>query len=42
LLGDIRAKHTDILDAIRNEKELSKATEDKLKGVIEAYARTFA
>jgi F-type H+-transporting ATPase subunit alpha len=26
LLGDIRAKHTDILDAIRNEKELSKLT----------------
>ena len=42
LLGDIRAKHAGILDAIRNEKELSKATEDKLKGVIEAYTRTFA
>ncbi|MBM3597788.1 MAG: F0F1 ATP synthase subunit alpha [Alphaproteobacteria bacterium] len=42
LLSEIRAKHADILDAIRNEKELSKATEDKLKTVVEGYARTFA
>jgi F-type H+-transporting ATPase subunit alpha len=42
LLNEIRAKHADILDAIRNERELSKATDDKLKGVVEAYARTFA
>jgi F-type H+-transporting ATPase subunit alpha len=42
LMGEIRAKHGAILAAIRDEKEISSATEDKLKAVIEAFAKSFA
>jgi F-type H+-transporting ATPase subunit alpha len=42
LLSELRAKHKDVLDAIRNERELSKATEEKLKTVLDNYAKTFA
>jgi F-type H+-transporting ATPase subunit alpha len=38
----VRAKHKDILDAIRNEREISKATEDKLKVFFEQFVKTFA
>ncbi|QEX19543.1 ATP synthase subunit alpha [Hypericibacter terrae] len=42
LLSEVRAKHKDILDAIRNEREISKATEDKLKVFFEQFVKTFA
>jgi F-type H+-transporting ATPase subunit alpha len=42
LLSEIRAKHADILEAIRIERELSPAVEEKLKGAVDAFARTFA
>jgi F-type H+-transporting ATPase subunit alpha len=42
LLGDIRSKHADILETIRTEKELSKDTEEKLKGILEKFAKSFA
>jgi len=42
MLSEVRAKHRDILDAIRNEREISKATEDKLKVFFEQFVKTFA
>ncbi|MCC7276054.1 MAG: F0F1 ATP synthase subunit alpha [Alphaproteobacteria bacterium] len=41
LLADLRSRAPDILGAIRGEKEISKATEDKLTAFIQAYGKTF-
>ena len=42
LLSDIRGKHADILETIRTERELSKDTEEKLKAILEKFAKSFA
>ena len=42
LLGTLRSQHGDILSDIRNARDLSDATTAKLKGVVDAYAKTFA
>jgi F-type H+-transporting ATPase subunit alpha len=42
LLTLVRTKNNDILEDVRKTNDLSSATEAKLKGVVEAYARTFA
>ena len=42
LLNLLRSKHADILDAIRTSKELSSETGDKLKSVVDGFAKTFA
>ncbi|MDY0872344.1 F0F1 ATP synthase subunit alpha [Dongia rigui] len=42
LLGEIKAKSPDILNAIRTEREISKATEAKLHEVIGAFTKSFA
>jgi F-type H+-transporting ATPase subunit alpha len=42
LLGEIKSKHKDILDAIRTDRELKPATEEKLKGVLDQFVKTFA
>jgi F-type H+-transporting ATPase subunit alpha len=42
LLGTLRSRHTDILEAIRTTRDLDDATNAKLKAVVEAYAKTFA
>jgi F-type H+/Na+-transporting ATPase subunit alpha len=42
LLGVLRSKHRDILDAIRDKRDLDDATTGKLKAVVESYAKTFA
>jgi F-type H+/Na+-transporting ATPase subunit alpha len=42
LLGEIKSKHKDILDAIRTDRELKPATEEKLKGVLDRLVKTFA
>jgi F-type H+-transporting ATPase subunit alpha len=42
LLEEVRAKHGDILEAIRKERELSKATEDKLTALLASFTKTFA
>jgi F-type H+-transporting ATPase subunit alpha len=42
LLSLVRTQHTDILDDIRKTGELTRQTEENLKGVVEGYARTFA
>jgi len=42
LLGEMRAKHSDVLTTIRTEQALSDATEKKLASIIEGLVKTFA
>jgi F-type H+-transporting ATPase subunit alpha len=42
LLSNIRAKHADILDSIRTDKELKKDTETKLSDAIAHFVKVFA
>jgi F-type H+-transporting ATPase subunit alpha len=42
MLSELRAKHADILEGITKEKALTPAIEEKLKGFLEAFAKTFA
>jgi len=42
LLTLVRSKNADILEDIRKTSDLSDATAAKLKGVVDAYAKTFA
>ncbi len=42
LLSEIRAKHSDILTAIRTENEIKPATEEKLKSFMESFVKAFA
>ncbi|MBX3445365.1 MAG: F0F1 ATP synthase subunit alpha [Parvibaculaceae bacterium] len=42
LLRNIRSSHADILDAIRNEKQISNDTEAKLKSAVESFSKAFA
>jgi len=42
LLTTLRQKNPDVLEAIRTSRDLDDATTSKLKGVVDAYARTFA
>ncbi|WP_374373574.1 F0F1 ATP synthase subunit alpha [Dongia sp.] len=41
LLSEIKAKHADILTAIRTEREISKVNEDKLTEILTAFAKSF-
>jgi F-type H+-transporting ATPase subunit alpha len=42
LLRYMRAEHADILTAIRDSKEISKETGDKLKAAVDKFAKAFA
>jgi F-type H+-transporting ATPase subunit alpha len=42
LLGEIKSRHPQVLEAIRTEREISKATEAKLTEILTAFAKTFA
>jgi F-type H+-transporting ATPase subunit alpha len=42
LLRFMRAEHPDILTAIRDTKEISKETGDKLKAAVDKFAKAFA
>jgi F-type H+-transporting ATPase subunit alpha len=42
LLTLMRSKHTDILNAIRDSRDLDDATAGKLKSAVDDYAKTFA
>ncbi|NIA68281.1 F0F1 ATP synthase subunit alpha [Pelagibius litoralis] len=42
LLAKLRADGADILAAIRSEQAISDATEEKLKGFLDSFAKTFA
>ncbi|TDQ86328.1 ATP synthase F1 subcomplex alpha subunit [Dongia mobilis] len=41
LMSEVKAKHTDVLEAIRNEREISKVTEDKLTEILNAFTKSF-
>ena len=41
-LNEVRGRHADVLDAIRKERELSKATEEKLNSILTAFVKSFA
>jgi F-type H+-transporting ATPase subunit alpha len=42
LLGLLRSKHVDLLNKIRDTRDLDDASADKLKGIVDGYARSFA
>jgi F-type H+/Na+-transporting ATPase subunit alpha len=42
LLGALRGQHADILNSIRDSRDLDDATAGKLKDVVTSYAKTFA
>ncbi len=42
LLGTLRSRHPDILNTIRDSRDLDDATAAKLKAAVESYAKTFA
>src|SRR6476619_3695733 len=42
LLRFMRAEHQDILDDIRDKREISKETGDKLKAAVDSFAKAFA
>jgi F-type H+-transporting ATPase subunit alpha len=42
LLSRLHSQHADLLDAIRTQKTLSPELEEKLKGVLDAFAAAFA
>jgi F-type H+-transporting ATPase subunit alpha len=42
LLSLLRGKNADLLDTIRDSRDLSDATAGKLKAVVEGYAKSFA
>ena len=42
MLSDLRAKHPDLLEAVRSERELSDTTEKGLTEFCAGFARTFA
>jgi F-type H+-transporting ATPase subunit alpha len=42
LMSEVRSKNADVLKAIRDEKELSAATDAKLKGIMEQFLKHFA
>jgi F-type H+-transporting ATPase subunit alpha len=41
LLGELKAKHPEILQAIVKDKQITPATEEKLKGLLDAFSKTF-
>ena len=42
VLNEIRTRHSDLLDAIANDKELSKENDDKLKSILDDLVGKFA
>jgi F-type H+-transporting ATPase subunit alpha len=42
MLSEVRGKHADILAAIRDQKEITEATEGKLRAFMEGFVKTFA
>ncbi len=42
LLSELKAKHPDVVEAIRTDREIKPATEEKLKGFLDAFTKSFA
>jgi F-type H+-transporting ATPase subunit alpha len=38
----VKSKHADILDAVRNDREIKPETDKKLRGVLDAFVKNFA
>ena len=41
VLNEMRSSHADLLEAIANEKELSKENDDKLKSILDNFVEKF-
>jgi F-type H+-transporting ATPase subunit alpha len=41
LLAEMRARHGDVLTAIRTSGEISAATETQLQGILDAFLKSF-
>ena len=41
-LAEVRAKHADVLEAIRGEQKLTDETEGKLKSILDGFAKAFS
>jgi len=41
MLSEIRARKPEILKAVREQRELSSATEEQLKSFLDDFAKTF-
>ncbi|HEY6982650.1 F0F1 ATP synthase subunit alpha, partial [Reyranella sp.] len=41
-LNEVRAKHADVLESIRKEREITKPTEEKLNNILGAFVKSFA
>ena len=41
-LNEVRGQHGEVLDAIRSEREISDATEEKLKSILDDFTRKYA
>src|SRR5690348_10276957 len=41
-LNEIRAKHGDVLESIRKDREITKPTEEKLNNILTAFVKSFA
>ena len=41
-LAEVRAKHSDVLEAIRGEQKLTDETEGKLKSILDGFAKAFS
>jgi F-type H+/Na+-transporting ATPase subunit alpha len=42
LLAEVRSRHADVLEAIRNSGEISAETEKKLQGILDGFLKSFA
>ncbi len=42
LLNLLRSKHADLLNTIRDSRDLDDASAAKLKGIVDGYAKSFA
>ena len=42
MLSELKAGHSDILDAIRTDREIKKPTEEKLAGFLDGFSKSFA
>jgi F-type H+-transporting ATPase subunit alpha len=42
MLSELKSSQPGIVDAIRNDREIKKGTEDQLIGFLDAFAKSFA
>ena len=42
MLSELKANNSDVLEAIRTEREIKKPTEEKLVGFLDGFTKSFA